>query len=138
MPKSRAAQWLTDAAAAFGGRNETNVANATDEPIRVTVSEKEIHIDNANVSSDGQISVNLKEEEQQQSVTIQPGETHRFDRDNTRDRMTVEKPDSDTTPIENMPIPTNQSYIVTDTGIVRQDYGNPNLFEDEHGNDHSK
>lgn len=84
------------------------------------------------------ITIQMKENENTQSVIISPGEYHRFHRENTRDRMTIEKLDSNSFPIVNMPIPTNESYIITDNGIKRQDYGNSNLFMDEHGNDHSK
>lgn len=136
MPKSRFDRWCTSWAATFGGRNETHVANATDEPVRIIVSEKETKVEKISVGAKGNVTVKTKEGVETQSVTILPGEVHRFDRKNSSDRMTVVKLDERSVPVENMPIPTNESYIVTNTGIKRQDYGNPNLFKDEHGNDH--
>lgn len=139
MPRSRFSQFLTDTAAKLGGRNETNVANATDEPIRVTISEKELKVEEVTVKADAKspkITVQIEANEESQSVVIPPGESHRFDRENARDHMTIEKSNTGSIPVENMPIPTNQSYILTDKGIERQDYGNPNLFMDEYGNNH--
>lgn len=141
MPKSRFSQFLTDTAGALGGRNETNVANTSDEPIRVTVSHAEHKVEKVTVEADPnspKVTVEIEKNENAQSVIIQPGESHRFDRENARDHMTIEKLDSNSVPVENMPIPTNESYIVTDKGLERQDYGNPNLCVDEYGNDHSK
>lgn len=112
------------------------MANATDEPVMVIVSEKETRVVKISVGANRKVTVETKEGVETQSVTIQPGEFHRFDRNNSLDRMTVVKLDERSVPVRNMPIPTNESYIVTDTGIKRQDYGNRNLFKDEHGKDH--
>lgn len=141
MPKSRFSRFLTYTAALFGGRNETNVANATDEPIKVTVTEAEQKIKKVTVDANTQspkVTVEIENNENSQSVVIQPGESHRFDRDNGRDHMTIVKLDSGSVPIANMPIPTNESYIITEQGLKRQDYGNPNLFMDEHGTNYGK
>lgn len=137
MPKNTFSRLLTDIAALLGGRNETNVANASDATIKVTLSKGISTVGKLTVGANPMIAVEMKEKEEKQSIIIPPGESHRFDRESLRERMTIEQLNANSIPAcENLPIFTNESYIVTGAGIERQKYGDPNLFVDEYGNDH--
>jgi hypothetical protein len=120
--------WIADHFNSWVGSNITHLANASGDTISVAISEDIMTIKkmtNSNIEVENNTNVS--------KFNIIDRQVFKFPRKNANDYLTAISHNGKII-CQNFRIGANKSYIFTKEQILRQKYGDSNLFKDEYGN----
>jgi isopentenyldiphosphate isomerase len=122
--------WFADEFNAWVGSNVSHFANASGGTISIAICERTMTISEVSMKD---LSIKIEKEKNVGKFKITNRQVYKYKRNNAQDYLTVVRHDG-VIICENFRIRANASYIITEDEVMRQKYGDSNMFKDENGN----